>query len=75
MALIKQDEIYDFVDQAVGSRPEAVGDILDALITAIGETSEHVRTTWQDEGMAKAWDRIGNAVGKAKDKYTELKPF
>ncbi len=75
MALIKQDEIYDFVDQAVGSRPEAVGDILDALITAIGETSEHARTNWQDERIAKAWDRISAAVGKAKDKYEELKPF
>ena len=75
MALIKQDEINDFVDQAVGSRPEAVGDILDALIAATEETSEHVRTNLQDEYAGRAWDRISAGIGKAIDTYEKFKPF
>ena len=75
MAVIRENEIDSFVDLAVGARPEAVGEILDALTATVRRTADHVRTNWQDEQMAKQWDRIATAIEKAKEKYDKFKPF
>jgi len=34
------------------------------------EKAEHVRTNWQDEGLAKAWERNGSKLGTLESKLS-----
>jgi hypothetical protein len=39
--------------------------ILTGLEIMCGEKAEHVRSNWQDETLAKAWDSAGKAIYRA----------
>ena len=36
--------------------------VLDALASICSEKADHVRTTWQDEGLARLWDKSAKVV-------------
>lgn len=37
--------------------------LLDVLATIASEKADHVRSNWQDEARAKAWDKWSNRIG------------
>lgn len=54
-----EDSIEELLD-----RHDAVI-VLDSLIAVCFGKAEHLRSNWQDEGSAKAWERLGKALDKA----------
>ena len=47
--------------------PEAIAT---ALSEICHEKADHVRTNWQDEALARVWDRNGKEFGKCAGKVT-----
>ncbi len=43
-------------------------DIAAALAHVCGEKADHVRSAWQDEELAKAWERAAREFDKCADK-------
>jgi hypothetical protein len=70
-----KDELIAGLDEVVGSSPEAVGDILGRLAEVVGFTADHMRSNWQDESGAKAWEKIALAIDLAKLAYDREHPF
>lgn len=52
------DDLEDMVD-AVG-----IHGIMDALSTIASEKADHVRANWQDDAMAKEWDRVARYLSQ-----------
>ncbi len=67
-------ELAKLIDDAVATRPEAVGDILSALGCAIERTASHVEEAWQDKRLARVWVAIGEAVNRANETFHRNAP-
>jgi hypothetical protein len=39
--------------------------VVEALVTIAHEKAEHVRSAWQDEALAKSWERKARVLDKA----------
>lgn len=39
--------------------------VLTGLTCVLGEKADHIRANWQDEGLAKAWDKASRVIDKA----------
>jgi hypothetical protein len=39
---------------------------LELLAEVCQDKAEHIRTNWQDEGLAKLWNRAGNKISAIK---------
>lgn len=65
-----RQEIMALVDFAVGSRPEAFIDFVEALQDAARKTSEHVEEEWQDHDKASRWGRLATAMEKVRIVYS-----
>lgn len=70
-----REEIQRFLDEAVGSRPEAIYEALDALATAAYATGAHVEEAWQDRRTAKVWVKIGKLIETTEMKVKKMVPF
>lgn len=44
----------------------SINGVLSALSEVCGEKADHLRSNWQDDATAKAWERAGKAVDKAQ---------
>ena len=49
-----------------------MAEVLDCLSTICSEKAEHVRSAWQDEMLAKAWDRDAATLDRARARVTAL---
>ena len=47
----ERDTLESFIDQS------NLGAVLEALSDIVGEKSEHIRSNWQDAGLAEVWAR------------------
>ena len=41
-----------------------LGCVVSMLSTIAGFKSQHIRESWQDEGLAKRWDKASNVLAK-----------
>lgn len=46
--------------------------VLTALESLCYEKAEHVKSTWQDQALARTWTRAGAAILKSSSKVAEL---
>ena len=56
------NELARAIDIAIGTRPEALFDLLDALQDACNETAQHARSMWEDDNIAACWESAANAI-------------
>lgn len=70
-----REEILEYVDKQVGSRPEAVGDFLEGLVESSLKTAEHLEVNWQDAASGNAWRNIAKAIERAERIYRKEHPF
>jgi hypothetical protein len=63
-------ELKRLIDNEIGSRPEAIEDILEAVSESIYKTAEHLRYNWQDEKAAKAWEAASAVIEQARIKVS-----
>jgi hypothetical protein len=38
-------------------------DVLNALVSICGEKADHIRSSYQDKGLAKIWENMGRLIG------------
>lgn len=55
----ERDALESFIDQA------NLGAVLEALSDIVGEKSEHIRSNWQDDGLADDWGRACVLITRA----------
>ncbi len=55
-----KDRLEQMID---GSSPQA---IVDALAEICGDKADHVRSNWQDEPLAKVWEKVGSVLDRVK---------
>ena len=60
LASIKED-LENLIDE------RGLGTILDAIAEICREKSEHALTNWQDETLAKEWDKTADKIQTASD--------
>ena len=48
--------------------------VLEHLMTICGEKAEHVRTNWQDEGLAQDWEKAGLQIDAVAEKMRYRSP-
>lgn len=58
----QRDALEELVDAT------SMYDVVTELAELCGEKAEHVRSAWQDEALAKAWERNGETLDKATGK-------
>jgi hypothetical protein len=63
-------ELKRLIDNEIGSRPEAIEDILEAVSESIYKTAEHLRGNWQDEKAARAWEAASEVIEQARIKVS-----
>ncbi|HIK04781.1 MAG TPA: hypothetical protein IGS40_08705 [Trichormus sp. M33_DOE_039] len=63
--------MYDKEDIEAMLDSMSVVDVLRIMSQICYEKAEYLRTDWEDNETARAWEKIGRAVGKIKIK-TEL---
>ena len=71
----KRRTINQFVDDATAIDPDAFEALLDRMESNAYGVAEHLRSNWQDEPSAKAWERIGRVLAKAQTKIKAEKPY
>ncbi len=64
-----RQEIIQLVDFAVGSRPEAFIDFVEALQDAARATSSHLEENHQDDRTAARWARLATSLEKVRITY------
>lgn len=64
-----RQEIFRLVDFAVGSRPEAFIDFVEALQEAARSTADHVETNHQDHKISVRWCRLAASLEKVRVAY------
>lgn len=42
-----------------------LAEVVDAIGDICGAKAQHIRETWQDEGLARTWDAAGRAMIRA----------
>ena len=62
IALKYEMELENLVDQA------GLYNVLAALVTICESKADHLRSTWQDEGAARAWEQAGDHVLSAAER-------
>jgi len=55
----ERDTLESFIDQS------NLGAVLEALSDIVGEKSEHIRSNWQDAGLAEVWARASGIIARA----------
>jgi hypothetical protein len=68
-------DIQQEVNECIGSKPECIVKVLDSAADAAILTAQHVRENWQDNHMARAWERISVIIGQASRKVERELPF
>ena len=68
-------EIHNTIDDWVGSDPDSVRTILDALYEACCKTASHLTEDWQDRESSRDWERIAKAVDQAGVAFERYKPY
>jgi hypothetical protein len=58
------DQMVEDLEEIV-DRTQSFDDVLEALADVCRLKAEHIRTNWQDEGLAEGWDRQAKRVEKA----------
>jgi hypothetical protein len=69
-----ESEIRKYVDLCIGSRPETVFELLDAMVTAMHETADHLASNWQDRRTSAVWTKAAMALDKGAARVAELLP-
>lgn len=59
-------DLEDIVDSA------SLEEVLAALSNMCFEKAEHVRTNWQDEPLAKAWEKNGKLIDSIVERTTPV---
>ena len=67
-------DIQAAVDGWVGSNPDAVEWVLDALAESVRQTAAHAESNWQDEATARAWEKVANIIDRARRSVNLHKP-
>lgn len=56
--------VKDELETMMGS--VGVNDMLSLMADICAEKAEHIRSNWQDDALAKAYDRAGKALDRLK---------
>jgi predicted glycoside hydrolase/deacetylase ChbG (UPF0249 family) len=48
---------------------DSLADIYPVIADICREKADHVRSSWQDEGLAHLWERYGNACDSARNAF------
>lgn len=59
---ILNDELETAIDKT------SLGELLGAISAICSEKADHVRSNWGDRGLARAWDKMADRIGKLADK-------
>lgn len=59
--MVTKNELINGVEALVDAT--SVRDVMDALAAMCGEKAEHIRSSYQDETTAKAWEKAGSRIG------------
>ena len=49
--------------------------VVDALVDICNEKADHVRTNWQDEPLAKVWEKAGKMLDTCRAKLPKIPGF
>ncbi len=61
------DNVKDFIEETVYSKgTDGVEEIINALTNTAYETAEHLRSDWQDEILAKEWEKFARKLDKIR---------
>jgi len=67
---MKWEELKEKIEAIVDAT--SVREVLDALEEVCHEKAEHVRSNWQDEGLAIAWNLAGKYVTHGVNKLPKV---
>ena len=67
--------IHQHIDQWIGENPDNVGVILNAVVSAIWSTAQHVESNWQDHETTKRWTKIAMNIDAAEMHFQRNKPY
>jgi hypothetical protein len=62
LKMYDKDDIKTMIDGM------SLSGVLEILSQVCYEKAEHLRTNWEDPDTARAWEKVGRAVGKIKIK-------
>lgn len=68
-------DIRKAIDDMVGSNPDTVADILEALALACEETADHVAINWQDRRGCESWLKIAGKIHDTLTYFEHNKPY
>ena len=67
---MKNKELGQLIDDEIGTKPESLVDILEAIGQACHQTAAHLVENWQDNASAKYWERNARIIENARNKVS-----